>query len=81
MGLYYGLTAFGMPKLSLHKLRHTCASILIDRGWNIKKIQYWLGHNDIKTTLDVYSHYIRFRENKNSNDIDQFASKVSGYFS
>ena len=37
-------TEFGRPDITLHKLRHTCASILISRGWDIKRVQHWLGH-------------------------------------
>lgn len=28
---------FGRPEISFHKLRHTCASLLIEKGWDIKK--------------------------------------------
>ena len=34
---------FGRPEISLRKLRHSCASMLINKGWDIKKLQYWLG--------------------------------------
>ena len=49
--------SFGRPELSLHKLRHSCASLLIELDWDIKKIQYWLGHEDVQTTLNIYAHY------------------------
>lgn len=34
---------FGRPEISLRKLRHSRASMLINKGWDIKKLQYWLG--------------------------------------
>ena len=74
------MKAFGRPEITLHKLRHTCASILIDKGWDIKKIQYWLGHEDIKTTLDIYAHCIRHRDNRAGNDMEQASEKVSTLF-
>ena len=74
------MKAFGRPEITLHKLRHTCASILIDKGWDIKKIQYWLGHEDIKTTLDIYGHFIRHRDNRAGNDMEQASEKVSSLF-
>ena len=40
----------------MHQLRHTCASILIKSGMNIKAIQEWLGHASITETLDTYGH-------------------------
>ena len=71
---------FGRPEITLHKLRHTCASILIDKGWDIKKIQYWLGQEDIQTTLDIYGHYIKHKDNRAGNDMEQASAKVSGLF-
>ncbi len=39
-----------------HDLRHTHATMLLESDVNIKIIQERLGHNDISTTLNVYSH-------------------------
>lgn len=40
-----------------HTLRHTYASDLYKAGVDIKQAQYLLGHDDIKTTLDIYTHF------------------------
>lgn len=40
----------------VYDLRHGFASMLIDMGLNIKKVQYIMGHADIQTTLNIYSH-------------------------
>lgn len=45
-----------MPKLSLHGLRHTNASILINNGIGIKAISSHLGHCNINITGDIYLH-------------------------
>lgn len=42
--------------VSLHTLRHTCASLLFDAGLNIKQAQEWLGHADPGFTLRTYVH-------------------------
>ena len=42
----------------IHSLRHFAASRMIDKNWNIKRIQIRLGHSSAKTTLDVYGHLI-----------------------
>ncbi|MCW2286901.1 integrase [Rhodoblastus acidophilus] len=34
-----------------HTLRHTCASWMAIRGVDIRRIQVWMGHQDVKTTL------------------------------
>ena len=39
-----------------HRLRHTCASLLIDAGANAKAVQRYMGHGDIQTTLNLYGH-------------------------
>lgn len=52
---------YGRPEISLHNLRHSCASMAINRGWDVKQLQYWLGHSDIQTTLNIYAHYDKHR--------------------
>lgn len=67
---------FGRPEITLHNLRHSCASIGINRGWDIKTLQYWLGHSDIQTTMNIYAHYSKKRLNSTNNDMN-LASKDS----
>lgn len=45
-----------LPLIRLHELRHSCASILIACGVNMKAVQEWLGHSTFSTTADIYSH-------------------------
>ena len=42
----------------IHSLRHFAASRMIEKNWNIKKIQTRLGHANASTTLDIYGHLI-----------------------
>ena len=37
-------------------MRHTCVSVLIHQGVNIKQIQEWVGHASITETMDTYGH-------------------------
>ena len=48
----------GVPWCGLHSLRHTCASLLFDRGANAKQVQRWLGHHAPSFTLDTYIHLL-----------------------
>ncbi len=41
---------------NFHSLRHTHATTLIENGANVKDVQHRLGHNNIQTTLDTYTH-------------------------
>ncbi len=45
-----------LKKIRLHDLRHSCASIMLANGVQMKQIQEWLGHSNFSTTADVYSH-------------------------
>lgn len=46
----------GMKKIRFHDLRHSCASLLYSNGVARKDIQEWLGHSDISTTSNIYTH-------------------------
>ena len=71
---------FGRPEITLHKLRHSCASMLINKGWDIKKLQYWLGHTDTQTTLNIYAHFNRQRLNTSENDLSEISNIASDLF-
>jgi integrase len=49
--------ALGYDDVTIHWLRHTCASMLIRIGAPITTISEILGHSSIKITLDTYSHW------------------------
>ncbi len=44
------------PMLTFHDLRHSTASMLYARGWDLKDIQTWLRHADVGVTANVYTH-------------------------
>lgn len=50
------LEKVGLPHIRFHDLRHSCASLLIANGYNLKDIQEWLGHSDIRVTANIYAH-------------------------
>lgn len=43
------------PKLTVHDLRHTAASLAISSGANVKAVQRMLGHASAAMTLDTYA--------------------------
>ena len=45
----------GLPGLTPHELRHTCASLAVSAGANVKALQRMLGHASAKETLDTYA--------------------------
>jgi integrase len=48
----------GLPKIRLHDLRHTHATLALEAGVHPKVISERLGHATIAITLDTYSHAI-----------------------
>lgn len=46
----------GLPKIRVHDLRHSHASLLINMGFDILEISRRLGHESAKTTMDTYGH-------------------------
>lgn len=52
------LEAAGLGHHRLYSLRHSCATLLLAQGENIKVIQERLGHSDVVLTLNTYSHVL-----------------------
>lgn len=50
------VTKLNYEKVTFHTLRHSVATLLHKHGFSVKIIQYWLGHSNISTTLDTYTH-------------------------
>jgi integrase len=48
----------GLPRIPLHGLRHTWATLALRAGVHPKVVQERLGHASISITLDIYSHAI-----------------------
>lgn len=49
--------------ITIHGFRHTHCSALFSAGASIKEVQQRLGHTDIKTTMDIYTH-VTHEQNK-----------------
>lgn len=45
----------GLDDVTIHTLRHTCCSRLVMGGWDLRRVQVWMGHETITTTLR-YAH-------------------------
>lgn len=48
----------GLPECRFHDLRHLCASIMLMQGVNVKVAKEHLGHKDITTTMNIYTHVL-----------------------
>jgi integrase len=48
----------GVPRITVHGLRHTSATLLLQAGVPTHVVQQRLGHKDASTTMDVYGHVL-----------------------
>ena len=65
------LKGCGFDGVRLHDLRHTAATILAKRV-PIKQVQAYLGHEDIQTTLGIYTHILSEDSVATSNAMGDF---------
>lgn len=59
-----------------HDLRHTYATFLYDAGVNVKAAQYFLGHADIRMTLNLYTHLSKERETESRTQAVGFLDRL-----
>ncbi|THG29281.1 site-specific integrase [Naasia lichenicola] len=59
----------GLPRMTLHDLRHTAASLAVSSGANVKAVQRMLGHASASMTLDVYADLFE-------DDLDEVAGRL-----
>ena len=52
------LAKLDLPRVRLHDLRHTHATILLQQGINPKVVSERLGHASVSFTMDVYKHVL-----------------------
>lgn len=64
-----------LPVIPLHGLRHTCATLNIALGTDIKTVQAILGHANIQTTLNTYTHALEEKKREASNALDVLLNK------
>lgn len=50
------LKKLNLPKIRIHDLRHSNASLMIKQGVSMKVASERLGHSKISTTMDLYTH-------------------------
>lgn len=59
----------GLKRIRIHDFRHSCASLLISKGANITLVARYLGHDNVSTTLNTYSHFYK-------NDLSNLISNI-----
>lgn len=57
--------------MKFHSLRHTYATRLFEVGVPIKTVQVLMGHSDITTTMNIYTHVMPEQKSKAVNKINE----------
>ena len=63
-----------LKRIRFHDLRHSCASLMLANDISMKEIQEWLGHSNISTTANIYTHLDSESKRKSANIIDNVLS-------
>lgn len=65
-----------IPKVRLHDLRHTHATLLLKAGVNPKVVSERLGHSSVSMTLNTYSHVLPEMQQDAANKLEKLLSKL-----
>src|SRR5215211_589565 len=72
--LYHNLNAIiasaGVPKIRIHDLRHSHATLLLAAGQPLKVVSERLGHAKTSITLDTYAHVLPDMQDRAVDAID-----------
>lgn len=60
----------GLPKIRIHDLRHSYATIRLLKGHNIGDVSYQMGHSSIAITYDVYATWVPGHFKSEVDDLD-----------
>lgn len=64
------LKELGITQIRFHGLRHLQATLLINGGANVQAVSKRMGHSNLETTLQVYTHSIEAVDKKVADELD-----------
>lgn len=63
-------------KLTSHVYRHNYSTMLYNAKLGLKESQYLMGHKNIKTTMEIYTHLVKENTHKSvGSKIEEFLEK------
>ncbi|EME7171608.1 site-specific integrase [Enterococcus faecium] len=65
---------YNFNDITIHGFRHTHCSLLFEAGLSIKEVQERLGHSDIHTTMNIYTHVTKKQKERAA---DKFAAYLN----
>ncbi|WP_075218731.1 tyrosine-type recombinase/integrase, partial [Bacillus licheniformis] len=61
-----------LHRITIHGFRHSHASILFEAGASIKEVQARLGHKEIQTTMNIYTHVTKTAKEKTAETFKKY---------
>jgi integrase len=69
----------GLRRITIHDLRHTYASFLIQHNESLAYVRDQLGHHSIKVTVDIYGHLVPGANRQAVDRLDDAAQQGATY--
>jgi len=68
----------GLPHVRFHDLRHSCVGLMMANEVPMERVRDWVGHSDIRTTVNTYGH-LEYHSKKKTAEIigNTLTSKLS----
>lgn len=66
-----------LPRLTVHEVRHTHASLLFEAGQSVKVVQERLGHASAQVTLNTYAHLLHDAQTRAAAALDELLAGAS----
>lgn len=64
-----------LPEITLHGLRHTSATLLIAQKNDVRTVSSRLGHSECSTTMNIYAHALRNKDEAAANSLSDLFQK------
>ena len=61
----------GVREIRVHDLRHSNITYLLQNGYDAKDVAYMVGHSNVNTTLQIYTHTNTSRQKEMANTISE----------
>ena len=61
-----------LPHITVHGFRHTHCSLLFEAGIEMQNVKDRLGHSDIKTTMNIYTHVTKEAQSETADLFSDF---------
>lgn len=75
--LYAAADRLGLPRVTVHDLRHTAATILYANGVPLEAIADMLGHSTVRVTQDLYRHRVEAIQRDAADAMERALSRAS----